>query len=155
MSPDPPVPFDAPLEPMAWGRNVYTVIRVPDQLVARAARESTRRVEGTLEGVAVNVGLNRADVIPDTFLYVGKGLQQRLGVRAGDVVRCVLAPADPDHVPVPDDVHGALERAGRLDAFERRSAPERRRLLAAVEGAARAATRERRIDALVAGLPPD
>jgi|GEM_PF-3978631 len=109
MSPDPPVRFDARLELMPWGRNVYTVIKVPNELAARAGRESTRRVEGSLDGLAVNVGLNRADVIPDTFVYVGSGLQQRLGVRAGDVVRCVLAPADPDHVPVPDDVLDALK----------------------------------------------
>lgn len=153
MSPDPPVRFDAPLELMPWGRNVYTVIRVPDELAAWAGRESTRRVEGRLDGLAVNVGLNRADVIPDTFVYVGSRLQQRLGGRAGDVVRCVLAPADPDHVPIPDDVLDALEEAGRREAFARRSAPERRRLLAPVEGAARPATRERRIATLVASLP--
>ena len=147
------VPFDASLELMLWGRNVYTVVKVPDELAARARRESTRRVEGSFDGLAVNVGLNRADVIPETFVYVGSGLQKRLGVRAGDVVRCVLAPADPDHVPVPDDVIVALEEAGRLDAFERKPAPVRRRLLVPVEGAARPATRQHHIAALVASLP--
>lgn len=155
MSPDRPMLFDARLDLMPWGRNVYTVIKVPNELAAWAGRESTRRVEGSLDGLAVNVGLNRADVIPDTFVYVGSGLQQRLGVRAGDVVRCVLAPADPDHVPVPDDVLDALKKAGRRNAFERKPASERRRLLAPVEGAARPATRERRIAALVASLPAD
>ncbi len=146
------VRFDASLELMLWGRNVYTVVKVPDELAARARRESTRRVEGTFDELAVNVGLNRADVIPETFVYVGSGLQKRLGVRAGDIVRCVLAPADPDHVPVPDDVVVALEEAGRLGAFERKPAPERRRLLVPVEGAARPATRQRHIAALVASL---
>ncbi|MGZ5400682.1 MAG: YdeI/OmpD-associated family protein [Nocardioides sp.] len=155
MSHDPPVTFDALLEIMPWGRSVYTVIKVPDELAAQAGRESTRRVEGSLDGLVVNVGLNRTDIIPDTFIYVGRGLQRRLGVRAGAVVRCVLAPADPDHVPVPDDVLDVLEDAGRRDAFERLPAPERRRLLVPVEGAARPATRERRIAALVDSLPAD
>lgn len=155
MSAEPPIRFDALLEPMPWGRNVYTVIVVPDELAARAGRESTRRVEGELEGVAVNVGLNRADVIPGTFVYVGRGLQQRVGVRAGNVVRCVLAPADPDHVPVPDDVLDALMQARRRNAFEREPAPQRRRLLAPVESTARPATRARRIADLVESLPAD
>jgi Bacteriocin-protection, YdeI or OmpD-Associated/Domain of unknown function (DUF1905) len=148
-----PVRFDAPLELMPWGRNVYTVIKVPDELAARAKGESTRRLQGTLDGLAVNVGLNRADVIPETFVYVGSGLQQRLGVRAGDVVQCVLAPADPDHVPIPDDVLEALAEAGRRDAFERLPAPDRRRLLMPVEAPGRPATRVRRIAALIAALP--
>lgn len=79
-----PVHFDAVLELLPWGRNVYTVIVLPDDLVARAAHASTRRVDGTIDDLLVNVGLNRADVTPWTFVYVGSGLQHRLGVRAGD-----------------------------------------------------------------------
>jgi hypothetical protein len=153
MSPDVPVRFSAVVEPMPWGRNVYTVVKVPDELATAARRESTRRVEGSIAGCEVNVGLNRADVVPESFIYVGRGLQQRLGVHAGDLVECVLAPADPDEVLVPDDVRDALEAAGKRDLFESRPAPERRRLLVPVEGAARPATRERRIAALVASLP--
>ena len=148
-----PVVFEAPLELLPWGRNVYTVIKVPDELAARARAHPTRRVEGTVDEVAVNVGLNRADVVPDTFIYVGTGLQRRLGARAGDVVTCALAPADPDHVPLPGDVLDALERGGRRAVFEARPAAERRRLLAPIEEAARAETRQRRIAALVTTLP--
>ncbi len=32
-----------------------------------------------------------------------------------------LRPADPDHVPLADDVQAALAAAGRLDAFRRRT----------------------------------
>lgn len=155
MRPDPPVQFDALLEPLAWGRNVYTIVRVPDELASRARAESTRRVEGSIDDVGVNMGLNRADVIADTFVYVGSSLQRRLDRGPGDVVQCRLAPADPDHVPLPDDVAEALEDSGRRDAFESRPAPERRRLLVPVEGAARAPTRERRIAALIAQLLAD
>ncbi|WP_148612103.1 YdeI/OmpD-associated family protein [Nocardioides rubriscoriae] len=152
---DPTVEFDAALEPMAWGRNVYTIIRVPAELADAARDASTRRVAGTLEDLAVNVGLNRADVIEDTFVYAGAGLQRRLGLGAGAVVRCALAPVDPDLIPVPDDVAEALERNGRRDAFERRSAPDRRRLLVPVDNAVRPATRAQRIAALVEALPAD
>lgn len=148
------VAFDALVEPMPWGRSLYTVIRLDAALERAAKAAGTRRVEGTIEDAAVNVGLNRADVIPDPYMYVGKALQRRLGVRPGDVVRCRLRPADPDDVPLPDDLVAALATAGRLAAFERRSPAERRRLLQPIEEAARAETRERRITALLLSLDP-
>ncbi|VXC28563.1 YdeI/OmpD-associated family protein [Nocardioides sp. AX2bis] len=149
------VEFDTLVEPLPWGRNVYTVLRLDELLVDAATAAGTRRLKGDIEGVAVNVGLNRADVLPEAFMYAGKALQRRLGVTPGDVVRCRLRPADPDHVPVPDDVRAALEAAGRLGAFEQRSPPDRRRLLQPVEDAARPETRVRRVAALVRDLAPD
>ena len=149
------VEFDAPIEPLAWGRNVYTVIRLDERLVARAAQLRTRRVQGTLDEVQVNVGVNRADVLADAFMYVGQGLLRRLAAQPGDVVRCQLRPADPDAVPVADDVRQALEDAGRTPAFERRTPAERRRLLQPIEDAARPDTRHRRITRLIESLAAD
>lgn len=143
---------DAPLEPLVWGRSTYTIIRVAPSLVAAAESRRTRRVAGWIEDEEVNVGLNRADVILESFLYCGPALQRRLGVRAGDVVRLRLRPVDPDLVPVPDDVATALADAGVLDAFERRRPAERRQLLVPVADAARPATRASRIEALVRAL---
>lgn len=148
------VRFEAVVEPLAWGRNDYTILKVPTGLARAATVASTRRVEGTINGVEVNVGLNRADVIDDTFIYLGKPTLRRLDAALGDVVDCVLRPADPDHVPVPDDVVTALEQAGRSDAFARLRPAQRRQRLVPVEAAARAETRARRIRELVATLPP-
>lgn len=144
--------FDALIEPMPWGRNVYTILRLDAELAAAAARAGTRRLEGTIEDVPVNVGVNRADVLPDPFMYVGKSLQRRLGSRPGDIVRCALRPADPDDVLVGEDVVAALTEAGLLAAFEARTAPQRRRLLQPVDEAATAETRRRRIATLLASL---
>jgi hypothetical protein len=149
------VAFDAVVEPLVWGRNVYTILRLDAALGEATSAAGTRRVEGTVDGVEVNVGLNRADVLPDAFMYVGPGLLRRLGVGRGDVVRCRLRPADPDHVPVPADLAEALDAAGRRAAFERVRPPERRRLVQPVEDAARPETRARRIAALVRSLPVD
>jgi hypothetical protein len=148
------VEFDGLIELMPWGRNVYTILRLEATLEAAARAAGTRRVEGTLEEVSVNAGLNRADVVPQAFMYVGKGLQRRLGLRAGGVVHCRLRPADPDEVPIAEDVYRALADGGRLTAFERRTAPERRRLLQPIEEAAKADTRQRRTAALLRSLPP-
>ena len=149
------VTFDAMVESLPWGRNVYTVIRLDPAVVEAARAFGTRRVEGTIEGAAVNVGVNRADVLPEAFVYAGGALQRRCGVTPGDVVRCRLRPADPDDVPLPRDVHDALEAAGRRAAFDRLAPPERRRRLAPVEDAVRPETRQRRIGALLRALAPD
>lgn len=149
------VEFDAVVEPMAWGRSLYTVIRVDRALDTAARLAGTRRVEGTIDDAPVNVGLNRADVLADTFIYAGKGTQRRLGVEPGDLVSCRLRPADPDDVPLPDDVHRALADAGRLESFRHRRPAERRRLLVPIEDAVRPGTRHQRIAALVRSLPPD
>jgi hypothetical protein len=149
------VEFDALVEVLAWGRNVYTVIRVEQALETAAKTAGTRRVEGTIDDVPVNVGLNRADVLPDAFMYAGKGLQRRLRAEPGDLVTCRLRPADPDEVPLADDVHRALADAGRLEAFHRRKAADRRRLLHPIEEAVRPDTRRQRIAALLRSLSTD
>ncbi|MEI4272186.1 YdeI/OmpD-associated family protein [Klenkia sp. LSe6-5] len=144
----------ARLELLAWGRNTYTVLYL-DDLVEDAVRAAgTRRVEGFLDDVPVNLGVNRADVAARAFCYVGPALQRRVRAEAGDVLRCRLRPADPDHVPLPDDVRRALEVAGRLAVFEGRRPSERRRALQPVEDAVRDTTRQTRIAALVRSLAP-
>ena len=149
------IEFEALIELMPWGRNVYTIIRLDELLEDAAKAAKTRRVEGTIEELPVNVGLNRADILPQAFMYAGKGLQRRLGARPGDVVHCRLRPADPDDVPLADDLQLALTEAGRLAAFERQTPAERRRLLQPIELAATPETRQRRTAALLRSLLPD
>lgn len=144
--------FEAPLEPLAWGRSTYVVVRIPAELEAACRAAGTRRVEGVVEDVEVNLGVNRADVLPDAFVYAGRTMRRRLGAVAGDVVSLRLRPADPDAVPLPDDVRRALEGAGAVRAFEELRPAERRRLLADVDGAATSTTRRRRIAALLQRL---
>lgn len=147
------VEFDAVVDVLLWGRSTYTIIRLDAALEAAARASGTRRVEGMIDEVPVNVGVNRADVLPDAFMYAGKGLQRRLGARPGDVVACRLRPADPDEVPLADDVHRALADADRLDAFQRKPPANRRRLLQPIEEAAKPETRQQRIAALLRSLP--
>ncbi len=144
--------FDALVEPLFWGRNRYTVVRLPDELVVEAARAGTRRVAGDIDGVPVNVAITKAPVVDGAFLYAGAALLRRLGVDVGEPVTCRLEPADPDDVPVPDDVAEALEDAGRRDAWEALTPATRRRRLVPVDAARSAPTRARRVAELVAGL---
>jgi hypothetical protein len=146
--------FDAIVDVLPWGRSVYTIIRLERPLEAAARAAGTRRVEGTIDEVPVNVGINRTDVTPDAFMYVGKALRRRLAVDPGDVVCCRLRPADPDDVPLPEDVHRALAEGDRLSSFERKQPSARRRLLQGIEDAAKPETRQHRIEALLRSLPP-
>ncbi|GAB3988165.1 YdeI/OmpD-associated family protein [Nocardioides marmoraquaticus] len=148
------VEWNAPLELLAWGRNTYAVLYLDELLEDAVVRARTRRVEGTLEGSDVNLGVNRADVVARPFVYVGAALQRRIGAAPGDCVTARLRPADPDHVPVPQDVVAALEDARMWAAFLQRRPSERRRLLQPVDNAATDVTRRRRIEALVPELPP-
>lgn len=147
--------FDAVIEPVPWGDGVYTLLRVPEALVAAVRAARTRRVEGRIETEQVNLAVNSAEGVGGSFLYCGKPLQRRLGLGHGEVVRCVLRPADPDEVPVPDDVRRALEETGRSAAWSRLTPAARRRLLVPVDGAVRADTRARRVAELVRGLAAD
>ncbi|SDY62063.1 Bacteriocin-protection, YdeI or OmpD-Associated [Geodermatophilus africanus] len=148
------VEFERPLELLVWGRNTYTVLYLDHFLEDAVRAAGTRRVEGRIEGVDVNLGVNRADVVPRPFCYVGAALQRRLEAQAGDVVTCRLRPADPDHVPLADDVRAALADAGRLGAFQSRRPAQRRRDLQPIDDAARETTRRARIESLVRSLPP-
>lgn len=144
--------FTGRLETVLWGRNHYTVIRVPAALADDARHAGTRRVAGTIDGVGVNVALNRVPVVDGSFLWAGRSLLRRLEAEPGEPVDCVLEPADPDAVDLPDDVRLALADAGATDRWEALPAPARRRRLHAVTSAGRAETRARRIADLVHAL---
>ncbi|WP_128644770.1 YdeI/OmpD-associated family protein [Rhodococcus sp. BS-15] len=146
--------FDGVLEPLTWGKNTYTIIRVPTRLVEAAERWPTRRIDGSIDGLSLNLGLTKAgsDVMPGSFVYIGAGLQRRLGARAGDALSCEFKPADPDLVPVPQDVAEAMEAAHCTSAWERKRPSERRQLLMPIDNAAREQTRADRVARLVGML---
>ncbi|MFE7846673.1 YdeI/OmpD-associated family protein [Microbacterium sp. NPDC057407] len=144
--------IDGFVEPMLWGTSTYAIIRMPTALVAAAQAAGTRRVGGTLDEVEVNLALTRAPVIDDTFVWSGASLLRRMRLEPGDPVRGWLAPVDPDFVLVPSDVAAAFDAAGARDAWEGLPPAKRRQRLVPVESAATAATRARRIDALVSAL---
>jgi hypothetical protein len=146
--------FDALIEAVAWGRSTYTLIRVPESLAEAARAAGTRRVEGTVDGAPVNLAITRAPVVDQAFVWAGRSLLRRLGAEAGAVVDCRLRPVDDDVVLLPADVEAALADAGVMERWESSPPAERRRRLYPVESAARAETRAKRIEALIADLSP-
>jgi hypothetical protein len=141
--------FDGVIEPMLWGQATYTVIRVPPDVVACLAGRGSRRVEGFVEEIAVNLALTTTPVIDGTFLWAGRSLLRKLAADAGDPVRVRLRAADPGNVPVPDDVQAALAGADCVERWEQLTPGKRRGLLARVDSAATETTRARRIAELI------
>jgi hypothetical protein len=143
---------DGFIEPMTWGSSTYTVIRIPDALVASARTAGTRRVGGELDGVAVNLALTKAPVIDSTFVWAGASLLRRMRLEVGEPVSGSLAPVDPDYVLVPADLADALDQNGQSDVWDALPPTGRRRRLVPIESAGTEATRARRITSLIEAL---
>ncbi|MGQ2914096.1 YdeI/OmpD-associated family protein [Microbacterium aurantiacum] len=100
----------------------------------------------------MNLALTRAPVIDDTFVWTGASLLRRMQLEAGDPVRGVLAPVDPDHVRLPHDLAEALTARGLVHRWDARTPSARRRMLVPIESAVTDATRRRRIAAALAEI---
>lgn len=146
------VSFEARILPMTWGDKVYTIVPLPDAVVA--ALGSTRRVEGEFNDHPVNLAITTApaDVFDGPFLWAGKSLLHRAGLAPGETFEARLRPAPDDTVEVPADVVNALRSGGVIEAWEALSPGKRRAQLYRIETAKRAETRAKRITALVADL---
>ncbi len=144
--------FEGRIEPVQWGKAVYTLIRLPPDIAAWLAEAGARRVEGEIGEIPVNLAISRAPVIDGPFLWAGASLLAKLAVLPGDPVEVRLRPVAPDIVETPDDVAAALHMADALAAWSGLTAGRRRGLIYGVESARTAATRERRIAALVSAV---
>ncbi|GAA1057820.1 hypothetical protein GCM10017608_02220 [Agromyces luteolus] len=147
--PEPEWEFVGVVEPLAWGRSTYTVIRIPPELADAAREVGTRRIGGTMDDVRVNLAVTRAPVIDGPFVWAGRSLLRRLGVEPGVAVFCRLRPVDPDEVDTPADVAARLDRAGVRARWEGLDAATRRRRLYSIDSARTDGARSRRIDELV------
>jgi hypothetical protein len=144
--------FEGRVEPLVWGRATYTILRLPDDTAAALAAAGARRVEGEINDHPVNLALSRAPVVEGVFLWAGQSLLDRIGIAPGEPLEVRLRPAPDDAVDLPPDLAAALRRAGLTDTWEALSPGRRRGLLYRIDSARKAATRDKRIAALVADL---
>lgn len=146
--------FEAAVEPLAWGRATYTILRLPEDVAAALQAAGATRVEGEIAEHPVNLGLSRAPVVDGVFLWAGQSLLDRVGIQPGERVEVRLRPARPDAVDTPDDLAAALRRSDRTGEWEALTPGKRRSLIYQISTAKTAATRDKRIAALIAGLGP-
>ncbi|WP_137111572.1 YdeI/OmpD-associated family protein [Rhodobacter sp. SY28-1] len=144
------VTFEASIEPLAWGKSTYTILRLPK--AALEALGPCRRVEGEIAEQPVNLALSRAPVVDGTFLWTGQSLLDRIGIQPGEPVEVRLRPAADDRVDLDPDVAAALRASGVMTAWESLTPGKRRGLLYQIATAKTEPTRQKRIQRLVEDL---
>ncbi|WP_299165155.1 YdeI/OmpD-associated family protein [uncultured Tateyamaria sp.] len=145
------IDFEGMIEPLEWGRNTYTILRIPPD-VTRRLPEGTKRVEGEFGDHPVNLALTKAPVLDGVFVYTGKSFLHDSGLEPGVAFDARIRPADPDAVDVPEDLTAALHASGRTADWSKLSAGQQRGRLHLVNSAKRADTRAKRIAALISEL---
>lgn len=144
--------FEGLIEPLEWGKSTYTILRLPADVLAALQAEGAKRVEGEFDDFPVNLAIAKAPVLEGAFLWTGKSLLEKAGLRPGDRFDVRLRKADPDAVETPDDVTAALHAAGKSEAWAALTAGKQRGMLYQVSSAKRAETRASRIAKLIAEL---
>ena len=144
------VAFDGVVEPLQWGKATYTILRLPDAVVA--ALGAAKRVEGEINEHWVNLALSRAPVVEGVFLWAGASLLERTGIVPGEPLEVRLRPAPDDQVDTPEDVASALRAAEMTAVWEALTAGKRRGMLYQIGTAKTAPTRAKRIDAMIQSL---
>jgi hypothetical protein len=146
------VEFTGRIETLEWGKSIYTIVRLPDEVAERLAAEGARRVEGEINEFPVNLAPTRAPVLEETFLWTGKSLLDRIGLEPGDKVEVRLRKAPDDEVETPDDVAAALRAGDATHLWEALTPGKRRGLLYQIGTAKTQATRDKRIAKLIGEL---
>ena len=141
--------FQATVEPIAWGKSTYTILRLPTSVPEVLIASGAKRVEGEIGDYPVNLALTRAPVIEGLFLWAGQSLLRDAGIQPGELLDVRLRKVDPDQVETPEDVTAALRAAGKTHAWTALTAGKRRGMLYQVVSAKRAETRTKRIAKLI------
>jgi len=144
--------FEGRITTMEWGKNTYTVLRLPADVSAALEAEGARRVEGELGDFPVNLALTKAPVIDGVFVYTGKELLKQSGLAPGETFDARLRLADPDLVDTLPEVLTALRAAGLTQSWQALTAGKQRGLLHPINAAKRVETRQKRIIALLAQI---
>jgi hypothetical protein len=146
--------FEGAVEPLVWGRATYTILRLPDGVASALLAAGATRVEGEIAEHPVNLAMSRAPEVEGVFLWAGQSLLDRTGITPGERVEVRLRPAPADAVDTPEDLAAALRRADRTVEWEALTPGKRRSYIYQIGTAKTAATREKRIAALIEGLAP-
>lgn len=116
--------FEATVAPMPWGKAVYTMLHLPDEMAETLATRGARRVEGEINDHSINLSLSRAPVIGGPFLWAGRSLLDRSGLTPDEPAEVRLRNADTDLVETPVDLEAALHQQGRTVTSARPVGPQ-------------------------------
>ena len=143
------IAFEGHVVPMEWGKSVYTVLPLPDDVYEALAALGAKRVDVELNDCPFNMALTKAPVIEQVFVYTGKTVLAEAGIEPGERIDVRMRMADPDVVEVPADVMLALRQAGVSDRWTALTPGKQRGLLHGITSAKRDETRKARIAKLM------
>jgi Bacteriocin-protection, YdeI or OmpD-Associated len=144
------VTFEGRVVPLSWGKASYTILPLPEEVVA--ALGPCRRVEGEIADHPVNLAPSRAPVVDGVFLWAGQTLLDRIGIAPGERVEVRLRPAPDDRVDLDQDIEASLRAGDLTAAWEALTPGKRRGMLYQIATAKTDVTRQKRIAKLVAQL---
>ncbi len=130
---------------LEWGKSVFTVLPIPDEVAATLASSGAKRIEIELNDHPFNMALTKAPTMTQTFVYTGKSILKETGISPGEEIEVRVCKADPNVVVVPGDVKLAIRGAELNEKWSDLTPGKQRGLLHTVNTAKREETRIRRI----------
>lgn len=144
--------FDGQIEVMLWGEKVYTVLKIPEDVLRTIDQFSSKRVDLEIRDFSYNLALTKAPIFDGVFLYFGKDKLTETNLSVGDIAEFRLRASDPNFVEIPAERQEALILNDAEKLWNELSPRMRRTKLQPILKAKQDTTKGRRIHALIHSL---
>ena len=144
--------FDGQIEVMLWGEKVYTVLKIPEDVLRTIDQFSSKRVDLEIRDFSYNLALTKAPIFDGVFLYFGKDKLTETNLSVGDIAEFRLRASDPNFVEIPAERQEALILNDEEKLRNELSPRMRRTKLQPILKAKQDTTKGRRIHALIHSL---
>ena len=146
------ISFDGQIEIMFWGEKVYTVLKIPEDVLRTIDQFSSKRVDLEIRDFSYNLALTKAPIFEGVFLYFGKDKLTETNLSVGDITEFRLRTSDPNFVEIPAELQEALILNDAEKLWNELSPGMRRTKLQPILKAKQETTKGRRIHALIHSL---
>jgi len=146
------VSFDGQIEIMFWGEKVYSVLKIPEDVLRTIDQFSSKRVDLEIRDFSYNLALTKAPIFDGVFLYFGKDKLTETNLSVGDIAEFRLRASDPNFVEISAELQEALMLNDAEKLWNELSPGMRRTKLQPILKAKQETTKGRRIHALIHSL---
>ena len=146
------VSFDGQIEIMFWGEKVYSVLKIPEDVLRTIDQFSSKRVDLEIRDFSYNLALTKAPIFDGVFLYFGKDKLTETNLSVGDIAEFRLRASDPNFVEISAELQEALMLNDAEKLWNELSPGMRRTKLQPILKAKQETTKGRHIHALIHSL---
>lgn len=146
------ISFDGQIEIMFWGEKVYTVLKIPEDVLRTIDQFSSKRVDLEIRDFSYNLALTKAPIFDGVFLYFGKDKLTETNLSVGDIAEFRLRASDPNFVEIPAELQETLILNDAEKLWNELSPGMRRTKLQPILKAKQETTKGRRVHALIHSL---